>query len=465
MADFYVDEIAKEAGGRLVKGARSKTRGVRTDSRNISCGSLFVAIKGENFDGNRFASEAFDHGAAAALVSDPSLEQKLPGKTLIVVDDTVSALQKLAAYHRLRFKNLLMIGVTGSNGKTTVKDMIASALSRKYRTLKTEGNLNNYVGLPLTLLRIKPSHEAAVVEMGMNMPGEIGMLTDLAAPGIGVITNVGPAHIGNFNSIAGVRRAKGELIEHMDRSGAVVLNEDDSNSRPLIEKARTRLRKVVTFGRSPWADVSLVDSWSNGKVGRWASVHFKGGENNMHVPLLGARHVENALCAFTAASLAGIKPKEIVKGIEKVRPAPMRMEPVSLQNGALLINDAYNANPVSTQAALEALAERADLGKLFFVFGDMLELGKKSETAHRKIGRLAASIGVNRMYALGAMASLAASEAEKRGVRVHTGGSARSVANALAKSLKPGDTALVKGSRGIGLEKVVERLIEIVGGR
>ncbi|VAX23303.1 UDP-N-acetylmuramoyl-tripeptide--D-alanyl-D-alanine ligase [hydrothermal vent metagenome] len=461
MAEFDLKETAKAVNGRLVGGRAKKAKGVSIDSRTIAKRNIYIAIKGENFDGHNFVADAFSKGAVVAIISRPELLKDFPNKSFIVVDDTLAALQNLAGWRRRQMKKLLVIGITGSNGKTTVKEMTAAILSYKYKTLKTEGNLNNHIGVPLTLLKLTSKHEAAVIEMGMNAKGEIALLTKMAKPSIGVITNISQAHIGNFASLAKIRTAKAELIENMPKTGKAVLNADDPNSEPLIEQARLKTR---TFGKNQLADVSLVDSWKNGGAGQWASVYFKGKEINAHVPLIGAHQIENALAAIAVGTLAGVDLKDMARGLNRVKPASMRMEPENLPNGALVLNDAYNANPASTEKALMAASELKKDGRLFFVFGDMKELGKKSEAAHKRIGKIAAKVGVNGIYTLGTSATFTAKEAKLKGVRSTRAKSHEQIAVALFKTIRANDVVLVKGSRSMAMEKVVNRLIELAKG-
>ncbi|VAX17157.1 UDP-N-acetylmuramoyl-tripeptide--D-alanyl-D-alanine ligase [hydrothermal vent metagenome] len=461
MAKFNVNEIVKATGGRLIMGSGAVAREVGIDSRTIKRGSLFIAITGEKFDGHKFIGPAFDKGASMAMVSDERATGKFPGKTFVVVDDTTEALQALAAYHRSRFARLKIVCVTGSNGKTTVKDMIASVLSQKYKTLKTIGNLNNHIGAPLTLLRLTQKDEAAVVEIGMNAPGEIALLSKMVKPSVGVITNISLAHIGNFKSLKAVRDAKGELLLNMPPRAVAVLNADDPQSRALIENAKPR---VMTFGKNPVADVSLTDSWPDSGRGSLAAIHYKNRETQVHIPVAGSHNTGNALAAFCAGIILGVSREKIAKGIEKTKPAPMRMELVTLPNGAALINDSYNANPASTRAAIESAASQRGDGKLIFVFGDMLELGSRAEAEHKRVGAIAAKAGVDAMYTFGKRAKLAARTAAARGVKIKRGKTHQQIAQSLVKFLRPGDTALVKGSRGVQMEKVIERLTAMMEG-
>ncbi len=459
MAKFKVAEIVKAVNGELLCGRDCAITGVTIDSRRTPRGSVFVAIRGDRFNGHDFVGQALAGGSKAAIVEDISLLPPGISKPVILVKDTTRALQRLAAYHRSRFKKLLVIAVTGSNGKTTVKDMIASVFSLQARTLKTTGNLNNHIGAPLTILGLNDSHEVAVIEMGMNSPGEIRTLADIAKPSIGVITNIGSAHLGKLGSTASVRKAKAELLEKLGPKSTAVLNADDPNSRPLL---RRWSGKTVTFGKGGSADVDLVDTWTNGKAGTWAVMQTGAREVTLHIPLAGYHNAENASAALAACYAAGVTLENIADGISRVKPAAMRMRFERLPNRALIVNDAYNANPLSVEAALKTVSERKAKGKTFFVFGDMLELGGKAQAEHKKIGKIAVKYGVDRIYALGELASITAMECASRGVYHYLGKTHKSIARRLAGQLKSGDIVLIKGSRGMAMEKVAERLKEII---
>jgi len=463
MKKFKISEAVRAVGGRLIGAGGGAIGRVAIDSRENLRGALFVAIKGERFDGHDFVRQAFSRGATAAIISRDVLSSTTRNKSLILVDDTVKALADLAAYHRSRFKKLIVIGVTGTNGKTTVKDMAALCLSQKYKTLKTEGNLNNHIGAPLTLLRLDESHQAAVIEMGMSSPGEIAALSMIARPSIGVITNIGPAHLEGLKTVAKVRRAKSELLEYLAGKGKTALNADDLNSRPLINPRR---KNIVTFGQEASADINLVDTWSNGKIGHFAVIQVKSEEQEIHVPLLGKHNVHNALAACAVSVMAGVKIEDIALGLKKIRPAPMRMEIATAPNKTSIINDAYNANPASVKAALDCLSGymRKRRGRLIFVFGDMLELGAVSVSAHIKIARAIKRAGVDHLFALGEMASITAKEAVRLGVGSTIRKSHTAIARAVARGLKAEDTILVKGSRGMEMERVVCDLMEMLKG-
>jgi UDP-N-acetylmuramoyl-tripeptide--D-alanyl-D-alanine ligase len=423
-----------------------------------------VAIKGDRFDGHDFVAEVLAKGATAAIVSrDDFSASAIRGKSLILVNDTLKALTSLAAYHRSRFKKLLVVGVTGTNGKTTVKDMAALALSEKYKTLKTEGNLNNHIGVPLTLLRLDESHEAAVIEMGMNSPGEIAALSRIARPSIGVITNIGPAHLEGLKTVAAVRKAKAELLEYLKGKGKTALNADDKNSRPLINR---RQKNIVTFGKEASANINLVDTWTNGKAGHFAVIQSGTKEQEIHIPLLGKHNIQNALAACAVCIMAKVKMEDFARSLKKIIPAAMRMEPLIAPNKTMIINDAYNANPGSVEAALTSLAgQRRKSGRrLLFVFGDMLELGAASVSAHKKIAVAVKKAGVDHLFVLGELAAITAKQAEKLGIGVTVRKSHAAIARAVARGLKASDIILVKGSRGMKMERVVENLMQILKG-
>ncbi len=461
MARFYLQEIAKAVNGNLIQGKEAMINGVLTDSRNIKRGCAFVAIKGDRFDGHSYVESAFKQGARAAIVSKNIKLPDYPDKAIIKVKDGVLALQEIAAYHRNRFKALTLVAVTGSNGKTTVKEMVTSVLAQKYKTLKTEGNLNNHIGVPLTLLGLTKAHQAAVIEMGMNAPGEISDLARITRPGIGVITNIGPAHLGKLGSISAVRSAKAELLGKIDRNGIAILNMDDPNSLPLIKKHKG---KTITFGKDGSADIQLVDSWVDQNVSYRAVVYNRGKETEIHIPLTGKHNIQNALAAFAVGIAVGVEPADIVKGIKKTKAAKGRMRVERLKNGVTLIDDTYNANPASVKAAIETAAEMKKDGRLFLVFGDMLELGKTAIGEHKKIAKVANTAGVDYLYTVGKLAARAAETASALGIHSVAGKSHNSMARLVFNRMKAKDIIVVKGSRGSAMEKFIARLKELIEG-
>ncbi len=481
---FTAAEVVTATGGRLIRGeAETAVGGISIDSRTVRPGDLFMAIKGERFDGHEFVYEALERGACGLVVNVadhrmsrmPREEGLLRNKMLIGVSDTLAALQGLSHFHRRRW-DIPVVGVTGSNGKTTTKDMISAILERRYATLKTEGNLNNQIGVPLTLFRLTSTHEAAVLEMGMNHEGEIRRLADLAMPRVGLITNIGPAHLEHLGNLEAIARAKSELLEALSaEEGIAVLNRDD----PFYEflKARSRAR-VVSFGTDPSADVVLA-GWEPRGAGsllrltcRWAVsgaalIPARPGRPSARVPELrlelpfpGAHNAMNAAAAAAAGLVLGCGVEEIRAGLERSRAAAMRSEVISWE-GRTILNDAYNANPASMRAAIDTLCRFPVDGKRIAVLGDMKELGASAPEAHREAGRFAAASGIDRLLTLGEDAEILAREAQDRGMGPHQVTVFREPADlaaALKELTRPGDLILIKGSRAMKMERILAHL-------
>jgi UDP-N-acetylmuramoyl-tripeptide--D-alanyl-D-alanine ligase len=425
--------------------------GVSTDTRTLSPGDLFVAIRGERFDGHAFVGEAFELGAAAALVARGAGPPPA-GRPALLVEDTVTALQDLSAWYRRGFEARL-VAVTGTNGKTTTKDMIAGALSTRMNTLKTEGNLNNHIGVPLTLFGLTRKHEAAVVEMGMNHPGEIARLAELAAPEVGVITNVSRAHLETMGDLDSIARAKGELLEALPEDGVAVLNADDPR---VMAQARRTSARVETFGLSEGAGTRAVDIEETEH-----GVRFRLPDGaTVDLPVPGRHNVMNALAALTASRALGVDDGQAAGGVAAFAPSAMRMAIVRI-GGRTILNDAYNANPGSLAAALETLIAVAAGRPTAAVLGDMLELGGESRAAHREAGARAAEIGVGRLFLLGREVAALAEGAVRAGMsrqRVNTYETKAALAEDLEALLPTHAVVLVKGSRGMRMEEVVELL-------
>ena len=434
--------------------------GVSTDSRTVREGDLFIALRGERFDGHDFVTEALRGGAQAAVVEEEWLSaqrrRSVRGKPLIGVPDTLEALQNLARYHRRRM-GIPLIGITGSNGKTTTKEMTAAVLGVRFRVLKSEASYNNHIGVPLTLLRLRRAHEAAVLELGMNHPGEIAELCGIAAPSAGVITNVGPVHLEFLEDEEGVARAKGELADAIGRDGFLVLNADDE--RVMALASRTPARKI-TFGLSPDADVR--PEGLELRDGAFPSFGLRGEQIRLRVP--GRYNVHNALAAAAVGFAMDCEPPEVRRGLEGYRGTAWRGEVVR-SGGLLLLNDAYNANPVSMARALDLLAEwqNGQPRRKVAVLGDMLELGSAGPEAHAEVGRKAAAADVDLLIAVGSHAAELARAAEASGLdaeRIETGPDVEEVWPVLERWLEPGDLVLFKASRRVGLERLVDRLKE-----
>ena len=442
-------EAAALVEARLV-GAGAGFVGVSTDSRKVVPGSLFVALRGDRFDGHDHVAAAFAGGAVAALVA-----RELPGVgPLLVVEDTVAALGRLAAGWRARHR-LPLVAITGSTGKTTVKEMVAAILGRLGPVLATRGNLNNHIGVPLTLFDLDASHRAAVVEMGANHAGEIDYLARLARPSVGLVTNAGPVHLEGFGSVPGVARAKGELFAGLGADGTAVINADDAHAAVWHELAADR--RVLTFGVTADADVTTDPDTIDEGVGLrpWLRFPLRTplGATAVELPLAGRHNVANALAAAAAALVAGADLEAVRAGLAAVPGVPGRLQGVPGPHGALIIDDTYNANPTAFAAAIELLAGRP--GRRWLVVGDMAELGEDAPRWHAWVGEQARARGIDRLFAVGALARRAA---EAFGSEGETFPDQEALVGALRDALGDGVTLLVKGSRSARMERVVAAL-------
>lgn len=420
-------------------------RGVSTDTRSLQSGELFIALQGPNFDGTNFLREAAKRRAAAAVVPR-HIETKLP---TIVVDDTLAALGELAARWRQQMP-ATVVGITGSNGKTTLKELIASCLSLSDKTLATHGNLNNEIGLPLMLLRMAESHRYAVIEMGANHPGEIAYLASLASPRIVAITNAAPAHLEGFGSVEGVAHAKGEILTGAHKPDYAVLNADDDYFeywKSLADKSG-----VISFGLRAEADVRASGIKATDK-GSDFTLHLSESQFSVALSLQGKHNVLNACAAAAIARVLGISDEQIRRGLEAVQPFGGRLQPVRSASGAVLFDDSYNANPVSVQAAAEFLASQT--GTSWLVLGDMAELGSDGKLLHAHTGWVVREAGVNNLLATG---PLSKNTVEAFGENGRWIPSIDELIGELRKSIGQGDVVLVKGSRSMGMERVVDAL-------
>lgn len=419
-------------------------RGCSTDSRRLERDQLFVALKGPTHDGHEHVDEAVRRGAAAALVSRP-VSAALPA---IRVDDTLQALGTLSGAWRNRFE-IPVIGVTGSNGKTTVKEMLAAILGEGAPVLATRGNLNNEIGLPLTLMELGAEHRLAVIEMGANHAGEIARLAAFARPRVGVITQCAPAHLEGFGSVEGVARAKGELLEALDADGTAVINADDEFA-PLW-RALAGDRRRLEFGLERPADVRA--SWRQENTGSRVEMSTPAGGIELCLALPGRHNVANAAAATAAALAVGATAEAVVAGLEGMRPVPGRLELKSLDDDIRIIDDTYNANPASLRAGLEVLDGFP--GRHWLVLGDMAELGEEAVNYHRQVAELVREHGVDRLLTIGELSRITA-ESFGEGAEHHA--SMEELAATLGESLEPHTTVLVKGSRSMGMERVVAAL-------
>jgi UDP-N-acetylmuramoyl-tripeptide--D-alanyl-D-alanine ligase len=453
MGDFEHASVS-ELLGRMEK---VEFKGISIDSRNIREGELFVALRGDRFDGHDFVPEAIERGAWGALVDRSALEDNYSTlgalKNIFPVEDTLFALQEMAQQHRRKF-SIHVVGVTGSNGKTTTKEMIGAVLKQNGPVLKTEGNLNNHIGVPLTLLKLNAGHRAAVVELGASAPGEIDMLARMAVPTVGVITNIGPAHLEFFGSLDKTALAKGELLRHLAADAKAVLNADDRFFSALkgVFSGRT-----ISFGIENPADVSASGIRQAGDCTDF-TITAEGSRVDVRLRAVGAHNVYNALAAAAAAVAVG-EPLDAVKyGLESFSPVEGRSELRELK-GRTVLTDYYNANPASMEAALRTLVSLGPRRKAVAVLGDMLELGAAGAEAHREIGRLAARLKVDALIVIGALARCAGEGAVEAGLpkaRVAVASSHADAARLLREASQPGDAVLVKGSRGSKMEKIIE---------
>ena len=449
MMALQLAEAAAVLDARLVT-TNVRFHGVCTDSRNLQAGSLFVALQGPNFDGHDYVEKAREQGAAAAAVSQ-ALDTALP---LIEVADTRLALGQLAAWWRTQFA-LPVVAITGSNGKTTVRAMTAAILSQAGRTLSTHGNLNNDIGVPLTLFRLDAADRFAVVEMGANHAGEIDYLSGIIQPTIAVVTNAGPAHLEGFGDLQGVARAKGEVFDRLGADGIAVINADDGFAD--YWRGCAGQRQVLSFGLERPADVSA--HWEGGVDGSQVQLVTPQGEVTFHLSLPGRHNVMNALAASTAALATGAGLDAISAGMESLAPVTGRLNKQRLPDGVTLIDDTYNANPGSLQAALDVLARAS--GETWLVLGDMGELGADAQALHRTAGEQARSSGVDRLFTLGSLAQAAAAAFGSRAEHFE---SPEALLAALQQAHHTDLHILVKGSRGMRMERIIEALGAAAGG-
>jgi UDP-N-acetylmuramoyl-tripeptide--D-alanyl-D-alanine ligase len=457
-ASLAIADVVRWTGGALVAGAAEREcRGVSIDSRRVAKDQLFVAIRGPRHDAHGFLADAVAAGAAGLLVERGAARPAAGSCAVVEVDDTTRALGALAAGHRGRFAGPL-IAITGSNGKTTTKEMCAAILGWSAPCLRTEGNLNNQFGLPLTLLRLDGTQRAAVVEIGTNHPGEIAALAAIAAPTIGVVTNVGTAHIEHLGSREGIAREKGALFEALPGSGVAVANADD----PLVmaQLARTRARRM-TFGRGARAEVRAEQEQPLGASGVAFTLVSPAGRAQLRVAGVGRTPVVNALAAAAAALAAGACLDDVAAGLAAYRPPGGRLQRIALPRDVTLLDDSYNANPQSLEVALRSLAELRGASRGLAVLGDMGELGAESRAAHRRAGRLVGELGLDFLFALGDQAEEVVAGAVEAGMdrtRVVAGRDADALAAQLRAVLGDGDWVLVKGSRAMRMERIVHAL-------
>ncbi|HYM37659.1 MAG TPA: UDP-N-acetylmuramoyl-tripeptide--D-alanyl-D-alanine ligase [Nitrospiraceae bacterium] len=466
---FIVDEIREITSARLLTGweARVAKQGIRrlcTDSRDIGTGDLFVAIKGERMDGHDFVPAALKKGAVGALVQDdyrlpPSVQQGTArGPVVLGVPDTLRAYQQLAAYHRNRFQ-IPVVAVTGSNGKTTTKEMVADVLAQRWPVLRTEGNLNNRLGVPQTLFKLALRHKAAVIEMGVDQTGQTARLCEIARPTIGLITNIGPDHLEFFGTMDVSAQAKGELLEFLPPEGRAVLNADDVYFGYLASRAHC---EVLSFGLSSKAQVRAEQLTMGSRQGTQFHLRLPGRGKPQPVSMRvhGVHNILNALAAAAVGHAMGLSSATIAEGLARFRPAAMRSQVLTV-GGIRIINDCYNANPASMKAAIDLLLALGAGARSVAVLGDMLELGPSAPALHHEVGAYLAERGVTHLIACGTLGRHVAEGARTAGMAtervVHEPDAAHAGA-ALQALAQDGDVVLVKASRGMKMEQAVEML-------
>lgn len=462
MEELRADEVTCATSGKLVVGSPDAIiKSISTDSRSIKEGETFLALGGENFDGHNFIKEALAKGAEGLIISDnfKLAHLRVPAKITIKVEDTLKALGDLASYYRDKFRAQI-IAITGSNGKTTLKEMVAKILGQNYRVLASPKSFNNAIGVPLTLLKLERNHQILVMEMGTNHPGEIRRLVRMARPDIGVITNIGDTHLEHFGDRWGVARAEFELFEEMHQ-GTAILNQDD----PYLVSLRKKLNlKTITFGVKERADVMAQDIQNLGLEGvRFnLKVKMEQGEETMEVrlPILGEHNVYNALACGAIIKALNLEMDLLPEGLSDFRPPPGRSQIIEI-NGIKIIDDTYNANPNSVFCAIKTLAELPSVGKKICILGDMLELGQAAKFFHMELGERLAKMEIDLVFTVGEFTRLCAEQAIKGGFsedKVFVSSDHQEALKKLGPILEEGDLLLIKGSRRMHMEQIIKGL-------
>lgn len=442
MGKLVLDEIVKATGGRVLCGKSEEFTGLSIDSRKIRKGEFFVALKGERFDGHDFINQALIMGDGAMVMSSPA---ELPGdKTLILVTNTLAALQSLARFLRTRMA-LPVIGVTGTNGKTTTKELISSVFGQRQKVLKTTGNLNNHIGLPLCIAGMDGDEDIMVLEMGSNQRGDIRELSDIALPDFAVVTNVGPAHLEGFGSLEAIRDTDLEILAY---ARAASVNADDAF---LLEGIKNYNGRLITYGLKNKAEVYAKDIMMGTRGSGFKLCFSDKKKIAVDLQIAGTSNIYNALAASSIAYALGVEIKDIKNGLESFGGVPMRME-INEMRGALVISDFYNANPASMEEALRELV-RLKRKRTIAVLGDMLELGSYTKAAHNKLLRMVSELKIDILISVGPEMNRAKEEFKGTSYQTDDSGSARTV---LLNICQEGDAILIKGSRGMRMEKVLQ---------
>jgi UDP-N-acetylmuramoyl-tripeptide--D-alanyl-D-alanine ligase len=463
--NLTIEEILKAVTGQLLQGAlEHRAQGVSTDSRTLKTGELFIALKGEHFDGHDFITETVVGKASGLIVGRSCNVQKLVSLRkdipVIQVSDTLTALGDLARTWTKK-NRATIVAITGSNGKTTTREMTATIVARSHHVLKPEHNWNNLIGLPLTLLRLRPDHEVAVVEMGMNRKGEIKRLAQIAQPHIGVITNISAAHLEHLRTLQEVAQAKGELFDTLTAESHAVVNIDD----PLIvERAQRCPAGKITFGISAQAQVTAL----NIPPVAHNETHFTLQIGDKRIPIMlrtpGTHSIYNALAAAATATLLHMSPEEIQAGLNQFRPFPGRMETIRIPDTITIINDTYNANPTSMHIALKTLAQLSGPGRRIAVLGDMAELGDASQDFHHQVGSLIKKMDLSAAVLMGPHAHIVKESARAHGMReeaLYIAENHEEIAQYLDEHVQANDWILFKGSRTMQMEKSLEQFLRL----
>lgn len=453
MQNITVAGIIEATGGKLLCGNKNQEiNSVIIDSRKEALNSLFIPFKGEKSDGHDYIGKAFENGAAAALTEKEI--DSIDGKSLIYVDNTQKALGNIAKYYKKKFK-VKTVAVTGSVGKTTTKDMLYAVMNMQYSTLKTDGNYNNEIGLPLTVLRLNAAHEAAVFEMGMSDFGEIKYLADIARPDVGIITNIGMSHIENLGSREGICKAKLEICEYFDKNSLLIINGDDE----YLKKAKINGKfEIITYGIENECDYRARDIENLGLDGTKFTVCIYGRDYRIHVKVPGVHNVYNALSAIACGVHYNIGPNQIIAGIENFSLTKMRMS-IEKYGTLTVINDCYNSSPDSVRAALQVLSTQNT--RKVAILGDILEMGEYAEKAHYELGKQVTESGVDLLITAGENALFMAKGADETGLeKIKSFKNTEELCKNISGLLEENDCILIKASRGMHFEKVVEQITE-----
>lgn len=454
-----LEDLVHATGGRCLNVGKNGDKlitSITTDTRQITEGSLFIPLRGNRFDGHNYIEEAFKKGACMSLTENPN--QVTTDQTIIWVASTHKALLDLAQYYRKQFK-LPIIAVTGSVGKTTTKDLIAAVLSKKYNTLKTEGNFNNEIGMPLTVFRLEDHHECAVVELGMNHFGEIERLSRALLPDIAVITNIGVAHIENLGSQEGILKAKLEILEGLKAQGPLIINGDDV----LLQTVASKEHPLITYGRASKHSY-FAEGYTTKDNHMMVQITTPKASYPVIIPALGEHMMYNGLVAVAIAEHLGLTKEEILEGLMTYKPSQMRMNIETSPQGVTLINDAYNASPDSMKASLKVLNDYEAKGRRIAVLGDMFEMGEHGPKLHEEVGAFIAELDLDTLYTVGPLARLIAEKAEAmntKRLKCQKFDTKEQCIKVLQQTQQQGDIILLKASRGMAFEEIANAIRKV----